>query len=130
MGVTDFLSITKRSPNVAEAWALSKHLTDKETGIRLGEGGITGASGTSGGRKDVFHSERLLANPLHKVWIEAAEQALPLKVPWNFLGEEHQRVLNEGMNPILRGEVAVNASTLAELDRKLQVVLDRPRPGK
>ncbi|HEX2037646.1 MAG TPA: sugar ABC transporter substrate-binding protein [Chloroflexota bacterium] len=129
MGVTDFLAVTRRSPHAAEAWALTKHLTDKETGIRLGEGGITGASGTSGARKDVFHSERLLANPLHKVWIEAAEGAMPLKVPWNFLGEEHQKVLNEGMNPILRGEVSPNAATLAELDRQLQVVLDKPRPG-
>jgi multiple sugar transport system substrate-binding protein len=130
MGVTDFLAVTRRSAAVAEAWALTKHLTDKETGIRLGEGGVTGASGTSGGRKDVFHSERLLANPLHKVWIEAAENALPLKVPWNFLGEEHQKVLNEGLNPILRGEAAPNAATMAELDRRLQVVLDRPRPGR
>jgi multiple sugar transport system substrate-binding protein/raffinose/stachyose/melibiose transport system substrate-binding protein len=130
MGVTDFMAITKASKHVAEAWALTKHLTDKETGIRLGEGGATGASGTSGGRKDVFHSERLLKNPLHKVWIEAAENALPLKVPWNFEGEEHQRVLNEGMNAILSGEQALNQSTLAELDRRLQVVLDRPRPGR
>lgn len=130
MGVTDFMSVTKASKQVAEAWALTKHLTDKETGIRLGEGGATGASGTSGGRKDVFHSERLLANPLHKVWIEAAENALPLKVPWNFQGEEHQKVLNEGLNPILRGELAVNQSTLNEIDRQLQVVLDKPRPGR
>ncbi|HEX2185712.1 MAG TPA: sugar ABC transporter substrate-binding protein [Chloroflexota bacterium] len=130
MGVTDFLAVTRRSPHAAEAWALTKHLTDKETGIRLGEGGITGASGTSGARKDVFHSERLLANPLHKVWIEAAEGAMPLKVPWNFLGEEHQKVLNEGLNPILKGEQAANAATLAEVDRTLQVVLEKPRPGR
>jgi ABC-type glycerol-3-phosphate transport system substrate-binding protein len=130
MGVTDFMAIAKASPHVAEAWALNKHLTDKETGIRLGEGGATGASGTSGGRKDVFHSERLLKNPLHKVWIEAAENALPLKVPWNFEGEEHQAVLNEGLNAVFRGEVALNQSTLAELDRRLQVVLDKPRLGR
>jgi ABC-type glycerol-3-phosphate transport system substrate-binding protein len=128
MGVTDFLSITKRSPNVAEAWALTKHLTDKETGIRLGEGGITGASGTSGGRKDVFHSERLLANPLHKVWIEAAENALPLKVPWNFLGEEHQNVLNTRLNSIVDGDQAPTRAYLLEMDRELQAVLDKPRP--
>lgn len=130
MGVTDFKAIAKASPHVAEAWALTKHLTDKETGIRLGEGGVSGASGTSGGRKDVFHSERLLKNPLHKVWIEGAENALPLRVPWNFEGEEHQKVLNDGINAILRGEVALNQSTLSELDRQLQVVLDRPRPGR
>jgi len=130
MGVTDFIAINRQSKYLAAAWALTKHLTDKETGIRLGEGGITGASGTSGGRKDVFHSERLLANPLHKVWIQAAEEALPLRIPWNFLGEEHQKVLNEGLNPILRGEATVNQSTLAEIDRRLQVVLDKPRPGR
>jgi ABC-type glycerol-3-phosphate transport system substrate-binding protein len=130
MGVTDFMAIAKASQNVPEAWALTKHLTDKETGIRLGEGGATGASGTSGGRKDVFHSERLLRNPLHKVWIEGAENALPLKVPYNFQGEEHQKVLNEGINAIFRGEVGLNQSTLAELDRRLQVVLDEPRPGR
>ena len=130
MGITDFIAITKASKHVAEAWALTKHLTDKETGIRLGEGGITGASGTCGGRKDVFHSERLLKNPLHKIWVDAAEGAMSLKVPWNFQGEEHQKVLNEGMNAIFEGKTALNQSTLAELDRRLQVVLDQPRPGK
>jgi ABC-type glycerol-3-phosphate transport system substrate-binding protein len=130
MGVTDFMAIAKASQHVPEAWALTKYLTDKETGIRLGEGGATGASGTCGGRKDVFHSERLLRNPLHKVWIEGAENALPLKVPYNFQGEEHQKVLNEGINAVLRGEVGLNQSTLAELDRRLQVVLDTPRPGR
>ncbi|MGH2369614.1 MAG: extracellular solute-binding protein, partial [Chloroflexota bacterium] len=129
MGVTDFIAVNRLTQHLAAAWALTKHLTDQETGIRLGEGGATGASGTCGGRKDVFHSERLLKNPLHKVWIEAAEGAMLLKVPWNFQGEEHQRVLNEGMNAILGGKTALNQSTLAELDRQLQVVLDKPRPG-
>ncbi|CAA9215072.1 MAG: hypothetical protein AVDCRST_MAG77-156 [uncultured Chloroflexi bacterium] len=130
MGVTDFLSITRSSKNATEGWALVKHLCDKETGIRLGEGGASTGSGTSGARKDVFQSERLLANPLHKIWIEAAETAQPLLVPFNFLGEEHQKVLNEGLNPIFKGEVPLNQSTLAEIDRRLQVVLDKPRPGR
>lgn len=129
MGVTDFIAVVGSTKNPVEAWALTKHLTDQETGIRLGEGGITGASGTSGGRKDVFRSERLLKNPLHKVWVEAAEGAMGIKVPWNFEGEEHQKVLNQGINEIFEGKVALNQSTLVELDRRLQVILDRPRSG-
>ena len=128
MAVTDFLSIHRSSQNAAEAWALVKHLCDKETGIKLGEGGTSG-SGTCGARKDVFQSERLLVNPLHKIWIEAVETAGSLHVPYNFLGEEHQKVLNEGLNPIFGGQAPLNQSTLAEIDRRLQVVLDKPRAG-
>jgi hypothetical protein len=89
----------------------------------------TSGSGTCGARKDVFQSERLLVNPLHKIWIEAVETAGSLHVPYNFLGEEHQKVLNEGLNPIFGGQAPLNQSTLAEIDRKLQVVLDKPRAG-
>ncbi|MER3404351.1 MAG: hypothetical protein C4289_03585 [Chloroflexota bacterium] len=127
MAVTDFIAINARTKNVPESWELTKFLTDKETGIRLGEG-RGGASGTSGGRPDVFHSERLLANPLHKVWIEAAETAMNLKLPWNFLGEEHQSVLNARMNPIIDGDQAPTRAYLQEVDRELQAVLDKPRP--
>ena len=127
MGVTDFIVINADTKHVAESWELTKFLTDKETGIRLGEG-RGGASGTSGGRPDVFHSERLLANPLHKVWIEAAENAMTIKVPWNFLGEEHQNVLNTRMNPIIDGDQAPTRAYLLEMDRELQAVLDKPRP--
>ncbi|MDQ3700936.1 MAG: extracellular solute-binding protein [Chloroflexota bacterium] len=127
MATADFKAVTGQTKSAAAAWALTKFLCDKETGIRLGEGGATGASGTCGARKDVFHSERLLANPLHKAWIQAVEESLPLKVPWNFLGEEHNRALNEGLAPLMRNEVALSQATLAEVDRTVQAVLDKPR---
>ncbi len=57
------------------------------------------------------------------------DKSIKKNVPYNFEGEEHQKVLNEGINAILRGDVALNQSTLAELDRRLQVVLDLPRAG-
>ena len=132
IGVTDFVAIAKASPSprVAEPWALTQRLTDKETGIRLVAGSTTSASGTSGGRKDVIHSGRPLTNPLHTVRIEAAEDAPPPKVPWNLAGEAPQTALNEGLDAVVRGEVALMQSTLAELDRRPQVVLDKPRPGR
>ena len=127
MATADFKAVTTASKNPAESWALAKFLCDKETGIRLGEGGATGASGTCGARKDVFHSERLLKNPLHKVWIQLVEESLPLSVPWNFQGEEHQRALGEALAPIMRNERALSLTNLAEADKQVQAVLDRPR---
>ena len=127
MATADFKAVTAATKHPAESWALAKFLCDKETGIRLGEGGATGASGTCGARKDVFHSERLLANPLHKVWVQLVEESLPLRVPWNFQGEEHNRALNEALAPIIRGEQALSLATLAEADKTVQAALDRPR---
>ena len=56
-----------------ESWELTKMLCDKETGIRLGEG-RGGASGTCGARPDAFNDPRLLANPLHQIWIGSLRQ--------------------------------------------------------
>jgi ABC-type glycerol-3-phosphate transport system substrate-binding protein len=127
MATADFKAVTATTKHPAESWALAKFLCDQETGIRLGEGGATGASGTCGARKDVFHSERLLKNPLHRVWIQLVEEALPLRVPWNFQGEEHNRALNEALAPVMRGELALSLATLTEADKKVQAALDLPR---
>src|SRR5262245_18678551 len=48
MNVGDMIGMNAKTQYPKEAWELVKHLTDKETGIRLGEG-RGGASGTSGG---------------------------------------------------------------------------------
>ena len=131
MGITDFKVINKATPHVAESWALMKFLTGKDFGVMLGEGlpGQT-TSATSGGRKDVFNHERLLANPLHKIFIEAAESAMPVRVPWNFQGTEYANALQAGISPMLKGETPLGMGQLADLDRRLQQILDQPRPGK
>jgi hypothetical protein len=61
------------------------------------------------------------------VWVQLVEESLPLRVPWNFQGEEHNRALNEALAPIVRGEQALSLATLAEADKTVQAALDRPR---
>ena len=89
-------------------------LCDKETGIRLGEG-RGGASGTCGGRPDSFNDPRLMANPLHQVWIKQAEEAGSLVHP--------------GQLPGRRGRHADQAEAERPVQRRREVraeVLRRP----
>src|SRR5207237_6156978 len=94
MNIADMVAVNAKTQYPKESWELTKHLTDKETGIRLGEG-RGGASGTCGARPDSFNDARLMVNPLHQVWIKAAEDAGPLYVPANFRGGEIDTLIKQ-----------------------------------
>jgi ABC-type glycerol-3-phosphate transport system substrate-binding protein len=127
IAISDFIHVAKQSQFPEEAWELTKHLCDKETGIRLGEG-TGGASGTCGGRPDVYKHERILANPLHKAWLEAVEQVMPFREPWNFRGLDiEDQALRPNFDKLWRGDEAPTAAFLKQVNAQVQQILDQPR---
>ena len=70
------------------AWQWTKWLTNQESGIRLGEIG-----GTVGGRPDVYKSERLLKDPIRRVFLEAMETAQPGRPVYNTRFDEYEKVM-------------------------------------
>src|SRR5207249_3909537 len=127
IAISDYIQMAKQSQFQDESWELTKHLTDKETGIRLGEGN-GGASGTCGARPDAYKSERLLANPLHKVWLDAVEQVMPFREPWNFRGQDiEDKVLKPQFDKLWAGDEAPTAGFFKQVNGLVQQILDQPR---
>ncbi len=127
MNISDLIGINAKTQYARESWELTKHLTDKETGIRLGEG-TGGASGTCGARPDAFHDDRLMKNPLHPVWIEAVESSPGPRYAANFRTAEYNTALWQKMIGMLVGDVPLNDKFFADLDSAVQQVLDMPKP--
>lgn len=128
--VTDVINMGSKTKHPKEAWELVKLLCGKELGIRLGEG-KGGASGTSGGRRDVFESERLLANPLHPMWLEAVsvpEDGWEAIVPANFRGGEYNTTIQQMLAPIWLGDATPDMPFLDNVNKALQEILDKPAP--
>jgi ABC-type glycerol-3-phosphate transport system substrate-binding protein len=127
IAISDYIHVAKQSPFPEEAWELTKHLCDKETGIRLGEG-TGGASGTCGGRPDVYKHERIMANPLHKVWLEAVEQVMPFREPYNFRMQDiEDQVFKPGFDKLWKGEETPTAAYIKQMNEQVQRILDMPR---
>jgi ABC-type glycerol-3-phosphate transport system substrate-binding protein len=126
IAISDYIHVSTQSRFVPEGWELTKFLTDRETGIRLGEG-RGGASGTCGARPDVYRSERLLANPLHRVVADAVDQVMPFRNAWNFRGAEAERAMYTKLNELWNGTAAPTTAFFKDLNSLVQVVLDQPR---
>jgi len=126
IAISDYIHVSTQTKFVPEGWELTKFLTDKETGIRLGEG-RGGASGTCGARPDVYRSERLLANPLHRVVADAVDQVMPFRNAWNFRGAEAERAMYTKLNELWSGAAAPTTAFFKDLNTLVQVVLDQPR---
>jgi ABC-type glycerol-3-phosphate transport system substrate-binding protein len=127
MAGVDVIMINKATKFQKESWELTKMLCDKETGIRLGEG-RGGASGTCGARPDSFNDPRLLANPLHQVWIKQAEEAGPLFIPANFRGGEMDTLIKQKMSGLFNGDEKFEQKFFDDLNMQLQQILDKPKP--
>ncbi|MCC7367811.1 MAG: extracellular solute-binding protein [Chloroflexi bacterium] len=127
MAGVDFIMMNKATKFQKESWELTKILCDKETGIRLGEG-RGGASGTCGARPDSFNDPRLLANPLHQVWIKQAEEAGPLFIPANFRGGEIDTLIKQKLSGLFNGDEKFEQKFFDDLNTQIQQVLDKPKP--
>jgi len=127
IAISDYIHMAKQSQFDVEAWELVKQLCDKETGIRLGEG-TGGASGTCGARPDVYKHERLLANPLHRVYVDAVEQVMPFKEPYNFRMQDiEDQALKPGFDALWKGEQTPSGAYMKTLNDRVQRILDMPR---
>ncbi|MGI9145310.1 MAG: ABC transporter substrate-binding protein [Chloroflexota bacterium] len=124
--ITDDIVINARTQNPDAAWALTKLLCGQDAGVRLGGGTGGVASGTCGARKDVFNDARITANPLHQVFIEPVQNAVPLRLPANLREEEVAAALHQMLTPIWLGEREPDDAFFAELNPAIQGVLDRP----
>jgi multiple sugar transport system substrate-binding protein len=127
MAGVDVIMINKQSKFQKESWELTKLLCDKETGIRLGEG-RGGASGTCGARPDSFNDARLMSNPLHQVWIKAAEDSGPLYVPANFRGGEIDTLIKQKLGGLYNGDEKFEQNFFDDLNTGVQQILDKPKP--
>ncbi|MGH2370966.1 MAG: hypothetical protein ACRDI2_22540 [Chloroflexota bacterium] len=116
-------SIIATSKQQEAGWQWVKWLTNQESGIRLGEIG-----GTVGGRPDVYKSERLLKDPIRKVFLEAMETAQPGRPVYNTRMAEYEKVIIDGLVPIWEGKETPSRSFMDELTRQVQVVLDQTLP--
>ncbi len=119
----DAYSMTTVTKLPDAAWQWTKWLTNQESGIRLGEIG-----GTVGGRPDVYKSERLLKDPVRKVFLEAMDTAQPGRPAYNTRFGEYEKVMQDGLVPVWEGQQAPTKAFLDELTRQVQVVLDQPLP--
>ncbi|HEX2324414.1 MAG TPA: extracellular solute-binding protein [Chloroflexota bacterium] len=127
IAISDYIHIASQTTFPAEAWELTKHLCDTETGIRLGEG-TGGASGTCGGRPDVYRHQRIMANPLHKAWLDAVEGVMPFREPWNFRGQDIEtQALIPSFDRLWKGEETPGPGFLRQLNTQVQQILDQPR---
>jgi multiple sugar transport system substrate-binding protein len=127
MAGVDVIMLNKQTKFQKESWELAKLLCDKETGIRLGEG-RGGASGTCGARPDSFNDPRLMVNPLHPVWIKAAEDAGPLYVPANFRGGEIDTLIKQKLGGLYNGDEKFEQKFFDDLNAGVQQILNQPKP--
>jgi multiple sugar transport system substrate-binding protein len=124
--ITDQIVINAKTQNKEAAWELVKVLCGYEVGVRLGGGTGGTASGTCGGRRDVFHDPRLTANPLHTPFIDLVEKAEPIRFPGNLREEEVASAVHQTLLPILLGERQPDDAFFNDLHNDVQRVLDQP----
>src|SRR5207244_4054972 len=105
------------------AWLWLKWITSQESGIRLGEIG-----GTVGGRPDVYKSERILKDPIRKVFLEAMDTAQPGRPAFNTRFFEYETAIINGLKPLWDGKETPSRSFIDEVTRQAQLVLDKPLP--
>jgi len=124
--ITDDIVINAKTANPQGAWALAKLLCGQDVGVRLGGGTGGIASGTCGARKDVFSDARIMANPLHPVFLQPVQDAVPLRLPANLREEEVATAVHQTLMPIWLGERQPDDGFFSELSSAVQAVLDRP----
>ncbi len=119
----DGYSVTANSKKSEGAWEWIKWLTNQESGIRLGEIG-----GTVGGRPDVYKSDRLLKDPLRKIFLEAMETAQAGRPAYNTRFSEYETVMQDGLLPLWQGKETPSKSFIDNVTTTVQAVLDKPLP--
>lgn len=117
----DSVTTVSKVPDQGFQWV--KWLTNQESGIRLGEIG-----GTVGGRPDVYKSERLLKDPVRRVFLEAMDTAQAGRPLYNTRMAEYEKEIQDSLLPVFNGEQQPSKAFMDELARKVQVILDRPLP--
>jgi multiple sugar transport system substrate-binding protein len=128
VAITDNIFMNAKAKNPEGAWELMKLLCGFEVGIRLAGGTGGNASGTSGGRKDVFVDPKLMAQPLHPIFVSLVENAKAPILPANLRLDEAATATLQTMGPVWLGERPADDAFFSELNMAVQSVMDRPIP--
>jgi ABC-type glycerol-3-phosphate transport system substrate-binding protein len=124
--IVDHINITAATKAPEAAWELAKFMTSTEFGVRLGGGSGATNSGTTGAQTSVFNDPRIMANPLHPIFIDLVKMATAPRFPANLREEEHASALHQTMMPIWLGERKPDDAFFDELTKACQAVLDQP----
>jgi ABC-type glycerol-3-phosphate transport system substrate-binding protein len=124
--IVDHINITAATKAPEAAWELAKFMTNTEFGVRLGGGSGATNSGTTGAQISVFNDPRIMANPLHPIFIDLVKMATAPRFPANLREEEHASALHQTMMPIWLGERKPDDAFFDELTKACQAVLDQP----
>jgi multiple sugar transport system substrate-binding protein len=128
VAITDNIFINAKTKNPDGAWELVKLLCGYDVGVRLAGGTGGNASGTSGGRKDVFVDPKLMAQPLHPIFVPLVENAKAPIMPANMRLDEAATTTLQTMAPVWLGERPADDAFFVELNTAVQAVMDRPMP--
>lgn len=122
VGVNVF-PILQDSKHPYETWAWQKFICSKDVGIenvqRIGEPGL---------RTDVWEDPTLLDDPLVKPHYELLQVVKPMPVPANGRLSEIADPVQQIYSAIWLDELSV-ADGCAQIQEKLQAILDQPKPG-
>jgi multiple sugar transport system substrate-binding protein len=124
--IVDHINIYAKTQNPDAAWELAKFMTNTEFGVRLGGGTGGTASGTTGAQISVFNDPRIMANPLHPIFIDLVKMATAPRFPANLREEEHGVALHQTLMPLWLGERQPDDAFFDELTSACQAVLDQP----
>jgi ABC-type glycerol-3-phosphate transport system substrate-binding protein len=124
--ITDHININAKTQNPDAAWELAKFMCNQEFGVRLGGGTGGTASGTTGAMIAVFNDPRIMANPLHPIFIDLVKMSTAPIFPANLREEEHAVALHQTLMPIWLGERKPDDAFFDELSKACQAVLDQP----
>jgi multiple sugar transport system substrate-binding protein len=119
----DAFSVIGSSKQQQAGWEWVKWITRQEAGIRLGEIG-----GTIGGRPDVYRSDRMLKDPIRKVFLDAMETAQAGRPVSNTRMAEYEKVIQDGLALVWQGKESPSKAYIDDLTRQVQAVLDKSLP--
>ena len=125
-------SITRNSKAPDAAWELLKFMTDKEFGVGLAL--QSKGSTTPGGRPDVYSDERILNHPRLPKQTQKAQLASvteinePASLPYNFRAPDVEGTRDPEITKITTGDAKAEIGFLKDLNARIQVILDKPRP--
>ncbi|MFN8492391.1 MAG: sugar ABC transporter substrate-binding protein [Caldilineaceae bacterium] len=122
MGANIF-PILQNSKHLYETWLWQKFLCSKEVGVenvkRIGEPGL---------RQDVWEDPALINDPLVKPHYELLKTVKPMPVPANGRLSEIADPVTQIYSGIFLGTTSVEDGC-AQIQAKLQSILDQPKPG-
>jgi multiple sugar transport system substrate-binding protein len=120
---TDCNPIAKQTKAPDAAWAFHRFLSGQEIGLQLAQNALL-----PGARPDVWNHPDLTKDDTHRPFIAAMQTAPPIARAANGRLNDLLKEVDAALLPVWKGDVGVSAG-LADVQRRAQIVLDKPPPG-